>query len=215
MATYVIGNAVANATSYELFEKGDGSYNSLATASEINFEVSALGLEEGDHILVVKAMADGYSDSAYSNEVTYTVEAGEEWYVTEYDASKCTSASVASLGMFAHSPEVATAYAGKTANALRLAVATSGTLSYGKVSDTALTVVGTLNVTAGDTVQTFNIEPITFAEGERFCIQATTDTATYRFGGGVRFYIKVKDTYLTGDRMDSSGMGIDLGYIPA
>ncbi len=47
-------------------------YSLLATASEINFEVSALGLEAGDHTLVVKAKADGYEDSDYSNEVVYT-----------------------------------------------------------------------------------------------------------------------------------------------
>lgn len=75
MATYVKGNAVANATSYELFENVGGTYNKLATATEINFEVSALGLESGDHTLVVKAKADGYEDSDYSNEVVYKVEA--------------------------------------------------------------------------------------------------------------------------------------------
>ena len=74
MATFVKGNAVANATSYELFEKSGTAYNSLATGEEINFEVSALGLAAGDHVLVVKAKADGYTDSPYSNEVTYTVE---------------------------------------------------------------------------------------------------------------------------------------------
>lgn len=75
MATYLKGNSVANATSYELFEKkSDGKYTSLDTASAINFEVSALGLEAGDHVLVVKAKADGYTASNYSNEVTYTAE---------------------------------------------------------------------------------------------------------------------------------------------
>ena len=48
----------------------------LATDDEINFEVSALGLSAGDHVLVVKAVADGYEDSEYSNEVTYTVSEG-------------------------------------------------------------------------------------------------------------------------------------------
>ena len=74
MATYVKGDAVANATSYELFENVNGEYNSLATANAINFEVSALGLEAGEHKLVVKAKADGYEDSNYSNEVVYNIE---------------------------------------------------------------------------------------------------------------------------------------------
>lgn len=76
MATFVKGDAVLNASSYELLENVDGTYNSLATADDINFEVSALGLAAGDHVLVVQAKGDGttYSDSDYSNEVTYTVE---------------------------------------------------------------------------------------------------------------------------------------------
>lgn len=78
MATYVKGNAVANATSYELAEKASGgTYQTLATAEEINFELDGLGLSGGDHTLVVKAKADGYQDSDYSNEVVYTVEAAE------------------------------------------------------------------------------------------------------------------------------------------
>lgn len=53
---------------------GVTSYHSLATKSEINFELTALGLGAGTHTLVVKAKADGYLDSDYSNEVMYTVE---------------------------------------------------------------------------------------------------------------------------------------------
>lgn len=74
MATFVKGNAVENATSYELLEKtAEGAYSHLADANEINFEVSSLGLEEGDHILAVKAKADGYETSDPSNEVVFTV----------------------------------------------------------------------------------------------------------------------------------------------
>lgn len=73
--TYIKGNAVENATSYELCEKSaEGTYTTLTTASEINFELDALAFEAGDHTLVVKAKADGYEDSDYSNEVVYTVE---------------------------------------------------------------------------------------------------------------------------------------------
>lgn len=75
MATFVKGNAVPNASGYELLEKVGESYNSLATASEINFEVSAMPFEAGDHLLAVKAKGDGvnYSDSDPSETVTYTV----------------------------------------------------------------------------------------------------------------------------------------------
>ncbi len=52
---------------------GNATYTSKGTASSINFEVSALGLSSGDHTFVVKAKGSGYTDSDYSNEVTYTV----------------------------------------------------------------------------------------------------------------------------------------------
>lgn len=47
-------------------------YTKLSEKTTIDFEVSAMGLEAGTHTLAVKAMADGYDDSDYSNEVTYT-----------------------------------------------------------------------------------------------------------------------------------------------
>ena len=57
MATFVKGDAVLNASGYELLEKVGETYNSLATASDINFEVSAMEFEPGDHLLAVKAKA--------------------------------------------------------------------------------------------------------------------------------------------------------------
>ena len=76
MASYIKGNPVANATSYELFEKSGSIYTSLKTGSEINFNLDELTLAGGNHTLVVKAKADGYEDSDYSNEVVYFVENG-------------------------------------------------------------------------------------------------------------------------------------------
>ena len=78
MATYIKGDPIANATSYELFKKttdtsGSSTYTSLATASEINFKVEVLGLNQGDHTFVVKVKADGYEDSDYSNEVSVNI----------------------------------------------------------------------------------------------------------------------------------------------
>ena len=75
MATYIKGDKVANATSYELFEKNGSAYTALATVNEINFKLDSLGLAAGNHALVIKAKADGYEDSDYSNEVIYTVDA--------------------------------------------------------------------------------------------------------------------------------------------
>ena len=84
MATYVKGNPVANATSYELLEKVGDTYNSLKTGSEINFNLDELSLAGGQHTLVVKAKADGYEDSDYSNEVIYAVEGSEASIEWEY-----------------------------------------------------------------------------------------------------------------------------------
>lgn len=83
MASYVKGEKVANATSYELAEKKSGGYTKLAEKSEINFDLSTLGLSAGEHTLVVKAKADGYEDSDYSNEIQYTQESSGEttWYI--------------------------------------------------------------------------------------------------------------------------------------
>ena len=86
MATYVKGNAVANATSYELAEKNaNGTYSALDTANEINFELEKLGLLNGNHTLVVKAKAEGYEDSDYSNEVVYTVRGASKNLINEND----------------------------------------------------------------------------------------------------------------------------------
>lgn len=74
MAIYVKGTAVENAERYTLYEKSGETYTALTTGTEINFALDGLGLAAGDHVLVVKARADGYTDSEYSNEVTYTVE---------------------------------------------------------------------------------------------------------------------------------------------
>lgn len=84
MAKYIKGNNVANATSYELFEKANGVYTSLSEASEINFDVDALNLASGDHTLVVKAHASGYESSEYSNEVSVTIGEGGGTDTTYY-----------------------------------------------------------------------------------------------------------------------------------
>lgn len=75
MATFIKGNAVENATSYVLMEKtANGVYNSLAESNELNFELSTLGLNPGEHTLVVKAKAHFYDSSNPSNEVVYVAD---------------------------------------------------------------------------------------------------------------------------------------------
>lgn len=84
MATFVKGSAVENATSYELYEKtSEGNYILLTTGEEINFDLSALNLSEGEHTLVVKAKASGFDDSEYSNEVVFSVTPNYESFIGE------------------------------------------------------------------------------------------------------------------------------------
>lgn len=87
MAKYFVrGDAVPNAEEYELAEKySDGTYSEpLATANEINFEVSAMGLAAGEHSLVVRATttAEGFENSDYSEPVTYTADGNVTYTVT-------------------------------------------------------------------------------------------------------------------------------------
>ena len=59
---------------YQVVESGgEITYETRATASDINFDVSETVADGGSHTFVVKAKADGYIDSDYSNEVTYPV----------------------------------------------------------------------------------------------------------------------------------------------
>lgn len=143
MATYVKGDAVTNATSYELYEKTSSSYNLLATNTEINFNLDNLNLDSGDYILVVKAKADGYEDSDYSNEVTYTVEGGElpsetVWYTEEATAENASKAAAVANEKgygWAHMEDAQKLFREKQINAVRfISTASSGEVNIGKVS---------------------------------------------------------------------------------
>lgn len=85
MATYIRGNSVNNATSYTLYRKSGGAYTPVETKNMIDFEISALSLPAGDYVFAVKAKAEGYADSEYSNELTYTIAKNYDSYIgTEY-----------------------------------------------------------------------------------------------------------------------------------
>lgn len=77
----ITGDSVTNATTYELFKKVNSAYTSLKTEGVLNFDLDALDLDPDTYILVVKAKADGYEDSDYSNEVVYYT--GDIDYPTE------------------------------------------------------------------------------------------------------------------------------------
>lgn len=113
MANYhVKGSAVPNATSYELAEKSGTSYTTLATENEIDFDLSTLSFADGNHTLVVRAKADGYTTSDWSNGLTYTVGNGGGGETETIDLSgltlaHCYSASCddGSLGNLSYDPD--------------------------------------------------------------------------------------------------------------
>ena len=73
MVYHVKGNIIENAKQYELLEKVSGEYILLATSETPDFDLSAMELAAGDHVMALRARGSGYMDSGYSNEVVYSV----------------------------------------------------------------------------------------------------------------------------------------------
>lgn len=71
VTTTISGDLVAADVSYELYENNGSAYRYIAENETIDFELTELGLGGGPHTLVVKAKADGYENSDYSNAVEY------------------------------------------------------------------------------------------------------------------------------------------------
>jgi hypothetical protein len=84
------GSAIPGATSYALYEKKNNFYNMLAVSDAINFSLGKLNLSGGTHKLVIKARAEDYEVSDYSNEVSYSVAADYEPYLTFSSPSSFT-----------------------------------------------------------------------------------------------------------------------------
>lgn len=70
----VKGNKVTYAEHYELYLVENGQYEFVDMNATIDFDLSSYSLQSGDHVFVVKAVALGFEDSNYSNEIVYTVE---------------------------------------------------------------------------------------------------------------------------------------------
>lgn len=81
------GNKVWKAKEYELFEKADGEYIPKATNTECRFDTDELDLAEGEHTFVVKAKAEGFKDSPFSNEVVVN---GGGCYTLTIESDECT-----------------------------------------------------------------------------------------------------------------------------
>lgn len=59
----------------------------LAVSDAIDFNLGKLNLSGGTHKLVIRARAEDYEVSDYSNEVSYSVHGGE---TLEWDALSCS-----------------------------------------------------------------------------------------------------------------------------
>ncbi|WP_407453572.1 hypothetical protein [Methanobrevibacter sp.] len=214
MPTYIKGNNVANATKYKLFKKASGQYTQLAEKNEINFEVSSLGLATGDHVLVVKATGDGYEDSEYSNEVTYTVvesggntggeTGGDEptptttWYIDHatqlrnngVDLTKGSGLGL-TAGAFAYLDETNALLVGKPINTVQLSVHTAGKFTFYRVNKSAstMTEIQSFNLeNPSTTLQTYTFTtPFTLASGEYLVFGNTTDTGKPHYYYSVDF----------------------------
>ena len=106
------------------------------------------------------------------------------WYVDVASRSSFSGTSVTSSAAFAYSSDAQiNACIGKPINALRLAVANEGTLTYGKNNGTTHEVLGTINLTLpSKRLQIYEIPEITLAAGERLWFQASGDTGLFYFG---------------------------------
>lgn len=159
MAKHVQGSAVANATSYKLYENIGGNYTEKATqpsGGAIDFDLSTISFAAGTHQLAVKAFASGYLDSAYSNLVNYIVEATQPdepevpdvpetptesvWYINMLDEvvadgkdlTKSTWMTTSTTYTpWAFSENINSKVQGKTINAVEVFAHTSGgTITY-------------------------------------------------------------------------------------
>lgn len=84
--TLTIGN-VDNATSYDVYVDGVLKTNvPVGAMSNTTLDLTTLNLSVGTHTIKVKAKAEGYGDSAFSNEVSYI----------KIDSWKCTVANLGS-----------------------------------------------------------------------------------------------------------------------
>lgn len=229
MPTYIKGEPVANATSYELYEKASGNYNKLAENTEINFEVSALGLGGGSHTLVVKAKAAGYDDSDYSNEVVY---GAREliWYTSAVKSSAGTfppsKLALQGSGFTYYNESTHDKYQGKTVNRIAFVPSAAGTLTIYKTnkitSGATGTVVATVTVKAEDigAYTTYEIPDVAVGANEYIAVyKYGTDTALFNYWNTSSAYTGVEDKGMILCTIDGSyassdkgACGFDLGY---
>ena len=116
----------------------DKKYTLKATNTECYFDTTNLDLAAGEHTFVVKAKADRFRDSPYSNEVSVTVEAKAQYYIR---FSESAVDIINSLGVTVELDGVATDIVGATAyycNTCRI----SGDSYYGATINGEYKIIG-------------------------------------------------------------------------
>ena len=78
---------VANATSYDVYVDGTMKTNVASVPNTTTFDLSTLSdIADGSHTVKVKAKADGYRDSEFSNEVSYTKTSAPQVYTVTFSS---------------------------------------------------------------------------------------------------------------------------------
>lgn len=236
--TYIKGDAVANATSYELSEKkGNGTYTPLETKNEINFELDALGLAAGNHTLVVKAKADGYEDSDYSNEVIFSVEDNSPkettWYIDNAEQTgKTFNYQMSFPGAAARIDSTAAAIRGVPINAVKLYPSGAGPMYFAKwVPGSMPVVAATIDIPAGDVYTTAPTdgagakmymlsETITLAANELLLCKMNVPDTSADTGGfwvnasnGGDYAVAVWNTSDNTMKSEAWGLPFSIGYV--
>lgn len=192
-------------------------------------------LDPGEHRLVVKASADGYEDSDYSNEVVYntyddTTTTTIVWYTNAVSETVPGSATLSCGNGFTYKEATHAKYQGKPINRIRFYPTVAGTYIFHKANSlttgATYTKLFTVEATADDVdkLTTFEFDTITLQANEYFTVKNTrsgTDrTAAFLFGKPTDTAEDVTDLGYLADYGASSGSlardtgwaGFDLGY---
>jgi uncharacterized protein YjdB len=188
------------------------------SASNSNCTVTQSGLvtaiTEGECVITARTVDGGFEATC---SVTVRNKRAEVWYVDAAQASKKNGTSKVNVASFAY--PINTALIGVPINAIRLAVAQAGILSYGKVSAAEYTKLGTVTLAdPSKEVQTYMLEDIIqLSAEEAIWFQATDDTGLFYYDsttgntlGNFKAEIKAPTKVIGGN---SSNLSIDVGYI--
>lgn len=184
------------------------------SASNSNCSVSnglVIALAKGECVITAKTVDGGF-------EATCNVTVGDEtWYIDAAQVSRKNGTSKPTAASFAY--PINAALIGVPINAIRLAVAQEGILSYGKVSASEYTKLGTVTLAnPSKELQTYILdETIQLSEGERIWFQSSDDTGLFYYDDTAgctvgNFAANIKAASATGAANDRN-LSIDVGYI--